>query len=241
MLRLLGLVISISVADSLNPSTVGPALFLASGRSPRRSVLEFTAGVFAVFLLGGLILTLGPGRAILALVPRPRPTTRYILETLAGAVMLLVGAVVWSRRHRLGRRSGSETSHRKQRSPVLTGAAIAAVELPTAFPYFAAIIAIVGSGHGLLYQLLMVLVYNVCFVLPLLGIVAVLVYAGDRAVEVLTGIRRYLQAHWPVLLAVLALVAGAFVTALGVTGLTSRASGRLGRLSRSLRHVLTHH
>ena len=57
---------------------------------------EFAAGTFAVLLLGGLILTLGPGRAILSLVPHPDATTRYILETIAGAAMIVVSVVLFS-------------------------------------------------------------------------------------------------------------------------------------------------
>src|SRR5947209_16427507 len=83
MLQLIGLVVSIGLADSLNPTTVGPALYLAAGNRPRRSVIRFTLAVFVVNLLGGLVLTLGPGEAILALVPRPGATVRYILETAA--------------------------------------------------------------------------------------------------------------------------------------------------------------
>ena len=34
MLRLIGLAVSIGLADSMNPSTIAPALYLAIGRSP---------------------------------------------------------------------------------------------------------------------------------------------------------------------------------------------------------------
>src|SRR5579875_921362 len=104
MLRLLGLVISIGLADGMNPSSVGPALYLAAGRHPRRAVLQFAGGYAAVMFAGGLILTLGPGRAILALVPHPGPTARYALETIAGVAMLAVAALVWARRARLAAR-----------------------------------------------------------------------------------------------------------------------------------------
>jgi hypothetical protein len=74
---------------------------------------------------------------------------------------------------------------------------------------------------------------------PLLAIVIVLTVAGDRAERVLTTVRDYLHVHWPVILAVLALLAGLFTTALGVTGLTSGVSGRVGRVSRRLRRVIS--
>jgi cytochrome c biogenesis protein CcdA len=240
MFRLLGLVISIALADSLNPSTVGPALYLASGRCPRRDVLEFTASTFVVFLVGGVILTVGPGRAILALVPRPGAHTRYILETLAGAAMLIVAAVLWKRRQHLGKRESPSEAQPKRRSPALMGATIAVVELPTAFPYLAAIVAIVGSGLGFVEQLILVGIYNVCFILPLLVIALLVTVAGERAVALLTRARAFLHDHWPVIACVVALAAGVFVITLGVTGLASSAHGRLGRFSRRLRHLIPH-
>jgi cytochrome c biogenesis protein CcdA len=246
MLRHLGLVLSISLADSLNPGTIGPALFLAGGESPRRRVLGFTAGTFAVFLLGGLILTLGPGRAILALVPHPDATTRYILETAAGAAMLIVGGVVWRRRERIQRRARDSDDDEPgrmassaQRNPVLLGATLAVVELPTAFPYFAAIAAIVGSGTHLTHQILLVVIYNLVFVLPLLVIVLMLSVLGERTVGILSAIRRWARGRWPTLVGAVALLAGAFVITLGVTGLTGRASGTVGHVSRRLRRIIS--
>lgn len=61
LFRTLSIVVSIGLADSVNASTIGPALFLAGGEHPRRSVLEFTLGILAVFFLGGALLVLGPG------------------------------------------------------------------------------------------------------------------------------------------------------------------------------------
>lgn len=240
MLHLLGLVISIGLADGMNPSSVGPALYLAGSPRPRRNVLRFSGGYAAVMLLGGLVLALGPGRAILALVPTPSLTTRYIFETAAGVAMLVAAGVLWFRRQRLGRKSKSTQNHSRQRDPVLMGATISAVELPTAFPYFAAITAIVGSGLSLADEVILVAVYNLCFALPLLGIVATLVLAGDRAVEILARLRDFMRQHWPVIAAAVALLAGLFVTTLGVTGLGQAAGGRAGRLSRRIRGVLTH-
>jgi cytochrome c biogenesis protein CcdA len=238
MLRALWVVLSIGLADSLNPSTTVAALFLASGDRSRRSVLEFAAGVFVMFLAGGLVLALGPGTAILALVPRPTATTRYILETIAGAAMLVSSAVLWRRRGSPG--EGRKPGRAGRRgSPFVLGLTIAAVELPTAFPYFAAIAAIIGSGVDLLTRIVLVAVYDGCFVLPLLGIAVAITVAGEPAVTRLNLARRWLAQHWPVLLSRLALVAGIFVIALGITGLTLDAPGGTGHLSRGLRDLLT--
>jgi hypothetical protein len=64
MLAVTLLVASIAVADSLNPSTVVPALWLARA-STGRSRASFTLGVFAVSFAGWLLLVFGPGNELL--------------------------------------------------------------------------------------------------------------------------------------------------------------------------------
>ena len=237
MLRLLGLVLSIGLADALNPTTIGPALYLAAGERPVRAVTQFGVGVFAVFLIGGVLVAVGPGEAVLALVPHPRATTRYVLETVAGAAMLVAGGLLWRHRRRLSERELPAAS--SGRSGGLLGATIAIVELPTAFPYFAVIVAVVGSGLDIGRQIVLLVIYNLCFISPIIAIGATLVLAPGRAGRLLDRAREILQAHWPVILATLALLAGAFVLLLGITGLTGRAHGQVGRVSRRLRKVLS--
>jgi cytochrome c biogenesis protein CcdA len=238
MLRLIGTVLSIGLADSMNPSTIVPGLYMASGDHAHRELLQFTVAVFAVYFLGGAVLVFGPGQALLALVPRPDAETRYILELIAGVSVLAGGAIVWKRRSRLAAKELPAPSG-KGRSSFLLGASITVVELPTAFPYFAAIAAIVGSGVSPPERLIALGIYNASFVLPLLGILATLSVAGDHANEVLTRAREFVQRRWPVLVAGLALVAGVFVTVLGATGLAGQGHGTVAHLSRHLRHILT--
>jgi cytochrome c biogenesis protein CcdA len=233
MIRLLGLAISIGIADSLNPTTIGPALYLASGENARRRVIEFTAGVFLVYLVGGAAIALGPGQLLLAAVPKPTGRTRYILEVVAGVAMLTAAVFLWEYRDRLSER-GPPAVNAEGKASAILGATITAVELPTAFPYFAVIAAIVGSGLHPLQQLGLLLVFNVCFVAPLLAIVSILTFAPKRSEQVLSTARDWLQAHWPVLLAGLALLAGLFVVALGVSGL----AGTHSRFGRSLHNII---
>jgi cytochrome c biogenesis protein CcdA len=239
VIRLLTLVVSIAFADSVNPSTIGPGLYLASGPRPRSSVTQFTAGVFAVNLLGGMVIALGPGQAVLALVPHPGHTARYILELIAGVVMLIGAVILWRRRTNLARHQLPSPSD-GGKSSFLLGVTIAGVELPTAFPYFAAIAAIVGSGLPAGSQVLALAVYNVVFVLPLILIVGTITVAGDRAQPMLEKGRDWLQRHWPALLAGLALLAGTYVTVLGITGLASGGHNGVARLSKSIRRTIAH-
>jgi cytochrome c biogenesis protein CcdA len=139
---------------------------------------------------------------------------------IAGAAILIAGVVLWFHRGRLGDRQPPDISA-GGRGAWLLGATITIVELPTAFPYFAVIAAIVGSGLGPVHQLFLVLIFNVCFVSPLLAILAVLTFGGRRTDRLLAAGRDFLQRRWPVVLSVVAVVAGVIVIALGVTGLTN--------------------
>jgi cytochrome c biogenesis protein CcdA len=238
MLRLIGLVVSIGLADSLNPTTFAPALYLASGKRAREQVTEFTLAVFIVYFLGGAIIALGPGQLLLSLVPKPDAEDRHVLECIAGGAMLLAALLLWLHRDRLSERK-LPTGDPEGRSSAILGATITAVELPTAFPYFAAIAAIVGSGLSVPKQITLLLLFNVCFVMPLLGIVGTLWFAGDHAERLLTIGRNFLQRHWPVILAGLALIAGVFVLALGATGFAGAHSrSRFGRFMHQVHGVL---
>ncbi len=64
--------------------------------------------------------------------------------------------------------------------------------------------------------------------------------AGERGVARLVQARRFVGRHWPVIVAGVALAAGLFVTALGVTGLAAAGGGDVGRAARRARGVLTH-
>lgn len=234
MLRLISIVISIGLADSLNPSTIAPALYLATGENARNRVAEFTAGVFAVYFLGGAAIAVGAGQLIRPLLPHPHHHITSIIEIAVGTAMIAAAAMIWRHRATLARRDPPDFDPQGKSSWVL-GASITAVELPTAFPYFAAIAAIVGSGLGPVRDLVLLLLFNVCFVLPLLGIVGILTFADDRAEQMLATAREFLQRHWPTVLAGLALVAGLFVVTLGVTGLAANHSRLAKRIHQTLR------
>src|SRR5690242_2825283 len=105
MLGRIGVALSVGLADSLNPSTVGPGLHLATGPGPAWRVTQFTLGIFGVNFAAGIVLTIGPGRLLLGLVPHPQGTVRHVLELVACFVLLASAVALW-----LGRRSLRVTS-----------------------------------------------------------------------------------------------------------------------------------
>ena len=129
-------------------------------------MIQFTLAVFAVNLVGGAAIALGPGEALLALVPKPGATARYIAETVAGVVMLVAAAVLWRRRKVLARRelptprSERPLGHPARPDDRRGGAA-------HRLPVLRGDRRRGGSGLDPVRQLVLLALYNVAFVLPL--------------------------------------------------------------------------
>lgn len=220
MLKLSLIVVAIALPDCINPSLIGGELFVAMGSHPRRRTAAFMFAALAVTFGFGLAFALGLGDLILSLVPKPGATVKYALITAAGAVLAVGGAGVWMRREAL---TGPKPS-RDQTSPgssAVIGAGLAGIELLTAFPYFAAIAMIVGSGVSNAGKLFLLLLYCVVYTLPLIAIAVVFAVKGDRAKAILRPVGDWLFAHWPVIVAPLTTVIGIGVLAFGIVQLTS--------------------
>ena len=218
MLALLALVVSVGIADSLNPSTLGPALVYASGKHARRDVAEFALGVFAVSTAGGLTLLFGPGRLLVTLVSKPSRHTVHLLELAVGAALLALAGALLLARARVARHLGRRRE-RTIRSGFLLGAAIMSIELPTAFPYFAAIAAIAASRVGTVPQVTLVLLYNVVFVAPLVAVLLLVAFAGRRGAEIAALARSHLRRYAVVALPVALSLIGIVLLAIGTIGL----------------------
>ena len=215
--HIFAVVVAIAFVDSLNPSTIGPALVLGATDASGARVRHFTLGVFAVFFVGGALLVLGPGQLLLAAVPRPDAEDKHLVEIIGGGVLLIVALSVWIKRRRLSDvpLPGAESG---RRGALALGATISVLELPTAFPYFAAIAAIVDSDAGVVTQVGYLLVFNIVFVLPLLLIAGALTVAGERVEPALERVRGWFERRWPTLTATVVAIAGALLLTFGLAG-----------------------
>jgi len=220
MLRVLVLVVTLGIADSINPSTVAPALYIATAKDARGSVASFTVGVFAISLIGGLALALGPGQLLFSWIPHPSRESHHLIELALGVVALALSAVLWRGREGLSRRI-SKSEAQSERASFALGAGIMVLELPTAFPYFAAIAAVVDSGANVLAQIGLIVLFNVVFILPLLGIVALRSLSGEAAERRLAALRDWLHRRAGVLLSALVFGVGVALLTFGGLGLAS--------------------
>ena len=221
MLKLAVAVVAIALADCINPSLIGGELFVATGEHPARQTMAFAAAALVVTFVFGFALAVGLGDLILSLVPKPGRTVKYVLIVVAGSVLVCGGAVVWIRRRTLVSTNESDDQPQRHRPAALMGAAIAGLELLTAFPYFAAIAMIVGSGVSNFGKLSLLVLYCVVYALPLIAIAVVIAIMGQRAERLLQPAGGWLSAHWPVVVAPLTAAFGIGVLAFGVVQLSS--------------------
>ena len=221
MLKLAVAVVAIALADCVNPSLIGGELFVATGEHPRRGTTAFTVAALLVTFVSGLALAVGLGDLILSLVPKPGSTVKYGLIAFAGIVLVFGGAVVWIRRKGLVSTKERDGQAEPHRPAALMGAGIAGLELLTAFPYFAAIAMIAGSGVSDVGKLSLLVLYCVIYTLPLIAIAVVIAIMGERAERFLRPVGDWLSAHWPVVVAPLTAAFGIGVLAFGIVQLSS--------------------
>jgi cytochrome c biogenesis protein CcdA len=213
------LLLSVAALDSLNPSTVAPAIVLACTERPVGRVAAFTAGVFLVSTAGGLFVLFALGRTLIERIAHPSPHTEHVLELAVGIVLLLAAGLLFVLRERLRSKLGDTSGAVDGRSSFLLGAGIMAVELPTAFPYFAAILATLGAVHGAIRQTVFIALYNLVFVAPLLFVLALVGMSGNRYSDRLRRISRGIWKLAPVGLPIGIACIGVTLIAIGVAGL----------------------
>lgn len=213
------LVASIGLADSINPSTVVPALWLAS-TSPLRVLAGFTLGVIAPYLAGGLVLVFGPGPVLIHALHHLQGTVEHLIEAALGIGAIVFAVILVRSRQEGGQRRGLRRSITPM-SAFTLGAGIMLLELPTAFIYFGAITAILASRPGAAVEISLLLTYNVLFVAPLIALLAARRLAGERADRWIALAETRLHRVGQIAITGVAGLGGVALLTLGVAGLAT--------------------
>jgi cytochrome c biogenesis protein CcdA len=172
-------VASLALADAINPVTILVAAYLASRRNPRPRLAGFVLGVFIVYFLGGLVLLLGPGELLHVTLRSRNNRGVQIASVVLGVCAIVAAAVLWIRRSTWGRVRLPERALQPG-SALMLGAVVTALDLPTAFPYFAAIGVTASSNASVPGQLLLLVLFNALYVLPLALILVAHLLLGAR-------------------------------------------------------------
>jgi cytochrome c biogenesis protein CcdA len=212
------LIAGMGLVDSLNPATIAVGVVLGTTERPLLRLSGYAAGIFAVYFVGGLVLTLGPSELIRTATSHPEGIGFDIALVVVGLVAF--GFAAWVFVHR---RDAAKVPDVKMRpgSALALGAGMTAVDLPTAFPYFAAVVAIIGEDLAAPVEIALLVLFNVMYIAPIVLIAVVAVALGERAERPLLRIRAFVTRWSPVLLVVLSVAVGVVALVSGVKGLVS--------------------
>jgi cytochrome c biogenesis protein CcdA len=211
-------VAGIGLADSLNPSTIGPALLYAVRSHRPFQLLAFTAGVFLTSFAAGAVIVAGPGQLLVDKIPHLSAHTKALGEVGLGVALVILSAVLWHFRGHVSRTIAKEPGS-GLRGAFTLGVGVILVELPTAVPYFGALAVISGSKKSLPTQLGLVVVFNVAFVLPLVLIALAQAFGGSNAARFLMWTRGFVNRAGAAVLAVAIGAIGVGLIAFGGYGL----------------------
>ncbi len=217
MIALTLLVVSVALADSLNPSTVIPGLWLASAPAAGR-LASFTLGVFAVYTAGGLVLLFGPGRVLINALHHVHGPFEHVVEAVGGLLVLAVAVALWRSRAKGDDQPRTRRSYTRA-SAFALGAGIMAIELPTAFMYFGVISAILAAHQAAPVEFALVVAYNVLFVAPLIVLLAIRRWGGPRVDLWIASAEARVRYVGQLALSGVAALAGTALLAIGLSGL----------------------
>ena len=209
MHSLLTSLVAIAALDSLNPTATAIQVFLLSTPKPIARSIAFIIGVFTAYWMVGLLITLGMGEAIAALVNQvglALPGSIYGLQFLLGVLLLVIG---W----KLNSSNEKKTQRRPQKLTLtytfVLGLAVTIWESPTALPYLAAIQQIIRANLDWLSVVAILGLYNLIFVFPLIILLGIYIVLQGRSVALLHRINRAIEQWGPKILRVILIVLGA--------------------------------
>ena len=189
-LALVAGLLGIALVDSLNPSALVVTTLLLAGTDPYRRSLAYIAGIFTTYYVIGVAVLVGAAELLTAAVDAlRRPEVGFGVEAVLGLLLVVVGL-----RRRREERDGAPARRGGLLASFLTGVTVTAVESTTALPYVGALTALVRAEVPVVQVLLLLLVYNLVFVLPPLALVAMDLRRLGCAAAAVHRLRRALRA-----------------------------------------------
>ncbi|RKT84632.1 Cytochrome c biogenesis protein CcdA [Saccharopolyspora antimicrobica] len=156
----------LSLIDALNPSALAVAVILALRGGPYRSrVAVYAAAIFATYLTLGLLIYFGLDGVLRLADGLWVERVGNALAAIGGLAMLII-ALFPPKRFRSGVRLPSLPQNLPMPAVFGTGVAITLAEFTTALPYLGAIGILRGYTAEPLLAVLLLIGYNVVFVLP---------------------------------------------------------------------------
>jgi cytochrome c biogenesis protein CcdA len=215
---LIPFVLSLGIADSLNPATLAVGLYLAATPKPLQRLTGYTLGIFGIYFLGGVLLIVGPAALLRVVTKGVDPTIGDVIALVAGVAAIVFAVLVWRRRARM---QGIQLPKRALQpgSTLALGAAMTVVDLPTAFPLFIVVGTIAHEDLHRAADIVLVLIYCLAYIVPLAAILAIRAIGGERSERWLERMRVRVSKWAPTAIAVLSAIIGLILIGYGGYGL----------------------
>jgi cytochrome c biogenesis protein CcdA len=195
MVGLLFTIVAIAMVDALNLSTIVSCAFLLNTPHPVRRTMSYIAGVFGTYYLIGTALLIGFGDRINHVVDQAQSKTVQTGVKLAIAFALISMAIHhWIRRTRA--RTPRPPRNLKSTHPATAftfGVTMTLVDLTTAIPYIAALGSIARTRLHRVAELLLLLLYNLIYVVPAIALLLSWMKWGPQSVEAIERTRMKLS------------------------------------------------
>ncbi len=166
MTAILPAILSLAAVDSLNPTSITAAIYLAGSRQSARLRL-FIVAVYCTYLSIGLALLLGPAPALRSALGATPAIVAPVVEVVVGGLLVGMGIRTWRRRG-FRRDEPARAARSSSRSGLVLGFLTTLADLPTAGPLLAATALLAGlTGWRLVTGLGL---YDLVYISPLLAI-----------------------------------------------------------------------
>lgn len=159
-------VFGLALLDSLNPSLIATQLFLLTTPQPLWRSLSFILSVILTSFVGGWLVLTGLSDHLYSLLHYQPSPLEYGIQVLLG-VLLIAFAVRLYRNPPQGDSPQPTPSYLHPLAIFGFGIFSTISELPTALPYFAAITQIAEAQIHLITTGILLIIYNLLYVLPL--------------------------------------------------------------------------
>jgi len=171
--------LGIALVDSINPSAIVVTLQLLGRRAPLGAVLVYIGAVFLTYTAVTVLLVLGLSALLDPLTALMETTAANIVLAVVGAGMLAY-AIFSKNPKDGGEPRAMELTTAAAGGLFLLGVTVTVTELPTAFPLLGAVGLLTSAEPALPVLIVLILVYNVIFVLPPLLIAFAYRWIGQR-------------------------------------------------------------
>lgn len=219
-MSLLGYLVAIAAIDSLNPTATALQVYLLTTPNPIGRSISFITGIFLAYWTVGLLATLGLARFI-QWVFETHSEWMSLIQCILGIALLYVGWTLNSSSNAYQPLKNKPNSLQPIHTFFL-GMSVTLLEAPTAFPYIAAIERIAQAKLILPDLAGFLSIYNLVFVMPLIGLLGIYIAFQSRSTELLKRINQAITTWSPKILRVLLLVTGTFLLLNGITSILGR-------------------